>query len=99
MIDPEKAEELRKKGNELFEKGDFPGAVREYTEGLKRDPNSKAIYSNRSAAYIKLMEFAYAMKDAEKCLQIDRNFVKAWLRKATCHHFMKEYHKALDAFD
>ena len=99
MIDPEKAEELRKRGNELFEKGDFPGAVREYTEGLKRDPNSKAIYSNRSAAYIKLMEFAYAMKDAEKCLQIDRNFVKAWLRKATCHHFMKEYHKALDAFD
>ena len=70
-----------------------------YTEGLKRDPNSKAIYSNRSAAYIKLMEFTYAMKDAEKCLQIDPNFVKAWIRKATCHHFMKEYHKAIDAYD
>jgi stress-induced-phosphoprotein 1 len=68
MIDPEKGEEHRKKGNELFEKGDFPGAVKEYTEGLKRDPNSKAIYSNRCAAYIKLMEFPYAMKDAEKCL-------------------------------
>jgi len=38
MINPEIAEEHRKKGNELFEKGDFPGAVKEYTEGLKRDP-------------------------------------------------------------
>jgi len=99
MIDPELAEELRKQGNELFEKGDFPGALKVYNEGLKRDPNSKAIYSNRSATYIKLMEFTYAMKDAEKCLQLDPNFVKAWLRKATCHHFMKEYHKAIDAYD
>lgn len=99
MINPELAEELRKQGNELYEKGDFPGAVKTYTEGLKRDPQSKAIYSNRSAAYIKLMEFAYAMKDAEKCLQLDPNFVKAFVRKGTCHHFMKEYHKALETFD
>ena len=99
MLDPEKAEELRKQGNEFYESGDFPGAVKAYTEGLRRDPNSKAIYSNRSAAYIKLMEFPSAMKDAEKCLQIDPNFVKAHLRKATCHHFMKEYHKALEAYD
>lgn len=99
MIDPEKAEEHRKKGNEIFEKGDFPGAVREYTEGLRRDPNSKALYSNRCAAYIKLMEFNYALKDAEKCLQIDPNFAKAWGRKGTIHHFLKEYHKALEAYD
>jgi stress-induced-phosphoprotein 1 len=37
-INPEIGEEHRKKGNEFFEKGDFPGAVKEYTEGLKRDP-------------------------------------------------------------
>ena len=68
MINPEMAEELRKEGNSFYEKGDYPNAVKTYTEGLKRDPNSKAIYANRSAAYIKLMEFPHAMKDAEKCL-------------------------------
>jgi stress-induced-phosphoprotein 1 len=66
---------------------------------LKRDPNSKALYSNRCAAYIKLMEPAYALKDAEKCLQLDPNFVKGYARKGTSHHLLKEYHKALDAFD
>ena len=75
------AGEFRKKGNELFEKGDFPNAVKEYTEGLRRDPQSKAIYSNRCLAYIKLMEFAYAMKDANKCIEIDPTFVKAYSRK------------------
>ena len=54
-IDPVKAEEHRTKGNELFKGGDFPGALKEYDEGLKRDPNAIAIYSNRCATYIKLM--------------------------------------------
>jgi stress-induced-phosphoprotein 1 len=68
MIDPTLAEEYREKGNELFKEGNYPGAIKEYTEGLKRDPNSKAIYANRSQAYIKLAEFPSALKDAEKCL-------------------------------
>src|ERR1700761_6809114 len=70
-LSPEIAEEHRKKGNELYEKGDFPGAVKEYTEGLRRDPKNKSIFSNRCAAYIKLMEFPHALKDIEKCLEID----------------------------
>jgi len=45
------------------------------------------------------MEFPTALKDAEKCLEIDPNFVKAYARKGTIHHMMKEYHKALAAFD
>lgn len=68
MIDPVKAEEHMNAGKELFMAGNFPGAVKEFTEGIRRNPNSTALYSNRSIAYIKLMEFAYALKDAEKCL-------------------------------
>ena len=37
-VDPAKADEAREKGNELFKKGDFVGAVREYTEAIKRLP-------------------------------------------------------------
>ena len=98
-INLEIAEEHRKKGNELYEQGNYPAAVKEYTEGLRRDPNSKSIFSNRSAAYIKLMDFNDALKDAEKCLSIDPNFVKAYARKGTIHHLMKEFHKALGAYE
>lgn len=66
---------------------------------MRRDPNAVKIYSNRAAAYIKLMEFAYALKDIDKCLELDPNFIKAYVRKGNCHHLMKEYHKALAAYD
>ena len=92
-----KAEEHRQKGNDLFKEGAFPAALKEYEEGIKRDPKAVAIYSNRCATYIKLMEFATALKDADKCLDLDSKFVKAYARKGTCHHFLKEYHKALKA--
>jgi stress-induced-phosphoprotein 1 len=98
-LDPVKAEEHRVAGNAFFEKADYPNAVKEYTEGLRRDPTSKSLYSNRCAAYIKLLEGNYGLKDADKCIQIDPNFVKGWARKGACHHLMKEYHKALAAFD
>lgn len=73
--------------------------MKEYEEGLKRDPKCVPIYSNRCATYIKLMEFPSALRDAEKCLEIDPKFIKAYARKGTCHHMMKEYHKAIKAFD
>jgi len=64
-IDPELAEQHRQKGNELFKEGSYPLAMKEYDEGLRRDPKAKAIFSNRCATYLKLMEFPSALKDAE----------------------------------
>lgn len=98
-INPAIAEEHRQKGNELFKEGKYPLAIKEYDEGLRRDPKAVAIYSNRCATLIKLVEFVQALKDADKCIEIDPKFVKAYARKGTCHHFMKEYHKALKSFD
>lgn len=98
-IDPVKSEEHREAGNKLFKEGDFPGAIKEYDEGLRRDPNNVKIYSNRAYAYIKLMEFPTALKDINKGLEIDSQFVKLWVRKGSIHYMMKEYHKALEAYD
>lgn len=39
------------------------------------------------------------LKDAEKCLQFDPTFIKGYSRKAQCHNLLKEYHKALEAYD
>ena len=73
--------------------------MKEYTEGLRRDPESKGLYSNRCAAYIKLMEFEYALKDADKCLELDPQFVKAYCKKGSIQQLKKEYHKALATYD
>jgi len=80
-LDPVKSEEHRERGNALFTSGDFPGAIKEYSEGLRRDPNNIKIYSNRCSAYIKLMDCPSALKDADKCLALDPTFVKGYARK------------------
>ena len=39
------------------------------------------------------------MKDADKAIELDANFVKAWARKGTSHQLHKEFHKAMEAFE
>lgn len=97
-LNPEIAEQHKAKGNEFFQAGDFVNAKKEFDEGLKRDPKNKALFSNRSACLLKLMDPVQALRDAETCIKLDPKFVKGWVRKGTCHQMQKEYHKALEAF-
>ncbi|TFY60717.1 hypothetical protein EVG20_g7325 [Dentipellis fragilis] len=96
-IDPEKAEVAREEGNKLFKNGDFAGAVKSYTEGIKRNPSDPRGYNNRALAYTKLVAFPEALKDAEEAIKVDPTFVKAYIRKSTVHFAMRDYTKAMDA--
>lgn len=98
-INPEISSKVRQEGNELFKAGKFPESIAKYSDAIKRNPNDAAPYSNRAAAYMKLGEFPMAMKDCDKCLEIDPSFVKAYIRKGNIHFFMKEYHKCLTVFE
>lgn len=98
-FDPELSKKVRAEGNELFLAGKFPESITKYTDAIKRNPKDAAPYSNRAAAYMKLGEFPMAMKDCDRCLEIDPSFVKAYIRKGNIHFFMKEYHKCLTVFE
>jgi len=98
-IDPVKAEEERELGNTCFKKGDYPNALKHYSESIKRNPDDARVYSNRAACYTKLVEFGLALKDVDSCLKLDPKFVKAYLRKGTILLTMKESSRARDAFE
>jgi len=97
-LDPQKSEEEKAKGNEFFKKGDYPGAIKHYTEAIARNPDDAKIYSNRAASYTKLTEFNLGLKDCDSCIRLDPTFIKGYIRKGKIHQAMRQFSKAQDAY-
>jgi len=83
----------------LFLDGKFPDAITEYNEAVKRSPKDPKYLTNRAICFIKLMEFNGALRDLDYALEVDPSYVKAYSKKGNCHFAMKEYHKALSAYE
>jgi stress-induced-phosphoprotein 1 len=97
-VDPEKAVEEKKKGNDSFLKGQYPEAIKAYSEAIRRNPDDAKLYSNRAACYTKLAEFTMALKDSDDCIRLDPTFVKGYLRKGGILIGMKNMTKAQEAY-
>ena len=100
------AEAARQEGNELFKRAQtendislYAKAIDKYGDAMKRNPKDHVPYSNRAACYQKLMEWQLALKDAETCVEMDPTYVKGWSRKGAIHTYLKEFHKAMDAYN
>ncbi|KAG7213876.1 hypothetical protein KM043_003084 [Ampulex compressa] len=97
-IDPVKAEEEKELGNQKYKDGDYPAAIKHYSEAIKRNPDDPKYYSNRAACYTKLAAFDLGLKDCEKCVEIDPKFIKGWIRKGKILQGMQQQGKALSAY-
>merc|ERR1712194_612213 len=96
--DEGKAQEAKQRGNDFFREKNFPEAIKEYEEAVKRAPNDAAIRNNLSAALTKIMDFNGAKTQVEKALELDPAYTKAWARKGDIEMAFKEYHKATESY-
>ena len=83
-------------GNSFMKTGNFAEAITHYTYSLIYNPKESATYSNRSLAYIKQSQFQKGIYDCTNAIEINRNYTKAFYRRATCFSNLKKYRMALD---
>uniref|UniRef100_A0A0S7ENX4 TTC28 n=1 Tax=Poeciliopsis prolifica TaxID=188132 RepID=A0A0S7ENX4_9TELE len=82
-----KAEFMEKvrQSNEACQRGDFREAVRLYGDALQADPQNCILYSNRSAALLKLGQHQAALEDAEKACGLNPKWLKVRIPTLLSH--------------
>ena len=91
----ETSQELKEKGNALFKEGKYADARDQYTEALKYDPRDAVIYSNRSAAHAKLLDYELALQDALKCIENKPQWAKGFVRKIIALKGLDRYEEVM----
>ncbi|KAK1884407.1 Tetratricopeptide repeat protein 28, partial [Dissostichus eleginoides] len=68
-----------RRSNQACQQGEYALAVRLYSEALTADPQNCILFSNRSAAYLRLGEYSTALDDAIKARLINPKWPKGHL--------------------
>ncbi|XP_070707262.1 tetratricopeptide repeat protein 28 [Pempheris klunzingeri] len=95
-----KAEFLERvrRSNQACQQGEYALAVRLYSEALTADPQNCILYSNRSAAYLRLGQYSTALDDAIKARLINPKWPKAYFRQGVALQYLGRHADALAAF-
>ena len=58
----------------------YDDAIAAYTDAIALDPTNAVYYSNRAAAHTSKGDHASAVADAERAIEVDASFAKAYHR-------------------
>ncbi|KAF1568636.1 Stress-induced-phosphoprotein 1, partial [Eudyptes schlegeli] len=96
---PRQAQELKEEGNRALAAGDVGGAVRHYTAAIALDGRNHVLFSNRSAAYARQGDYARALADACRTLELRPDWAKGYSRKAAALEFLHRFEEAKAAYE
>ncbi|XP_061596553.1 E3 ubiquitin-protein ligase TTC3 isoform X2 [Cololabis saira] len=93
----EKSEEMKKKGNEFFQKHQYEDAVTFYSKAIKFYPDNHIIYGNRALCYIRCQKYLKAVGDGKRAILIKPQWSKGHYRFCEALYSLGEFHVALQA--
>ena len=75
------SETFNTKANDLFKNQEYKKALELYTKASEMNPSVAKYYSNISACLTKLGKYDEALKNANKCLDLDPQFIRGYAKK------------------
>eukprot|EP00240_Pyramimonas_obovata_P013701 CAMPEP_0118933648 /NCGR_PEP_ID=MMETSP1169-20130426/12108_1 /TAXON_ID=36882 /ORGANISM="Pyramimonas obovata, Strain CCMP722" /LENGTH=251 /DNA_ID=CAMNT_0006876439 /DNA_START=82 /DNA_END=834 /DNA_ORIENTATION=+ len=93
-----KFQQLKERGNALFQRKQYDQALEWYTKAIAEDGTVHAVYTNRAAAYFNLGKFQESLQDAEKSVELEPKWTKGYYRIGMVHLELGDPHKSIEAF-
>ncbi|CAF9912221.1 MAG: Palmitoyl-protein thioesterase 1 [Gomphillus americanus] len=98
MSDKEAGVQLKVEGNKAFANHDWPTAIDFYTKAIEKYNQDPSFFCNRAQANIKLEAYGYAIADATEAIKLDKNYIKAYYRRAIANTAILNSKEALRDF-
>lgn len=98
----EAAQQAKSDGSFAWSAGNYAQAAEHFTTAINIGGDKeflKVLYSNRSAAYLKLSKVTEALRDGNKCVELDSNWAKGYVRKGDALLASKQYTEAYNAYN
>jgi len=104
------AEKCQQRGNQCMKEGDFVGAIENYEEGLEYRRDSKALWTNKALAEVKIFRWHDAIASCNKVIEYAEIFedgfkksadacFKAFTRRAVALRALHRWEEALADLD
>lgn len=93
-----KADELKVEGNRAMAARNFEEAIAKYTEAIGLDGSNVVYLSNRAAAYSSSSQHDKAVEDAEKAIELNPDFSKAYSRLGLAKFALGDAKAAMEAY-
>jgi tetratricopeptide (TPR) repeat protein len=89
---------LNNEGNARASKGDFDGAIAQYTRALEIDPKMAAVYNNRGNARASKQDQVGAIADYSDALKLDPAFSEAYANRGLSRALQGDLKGAVDDY-
>ena len=86
------------RGFEAFKESDYDGAIRDFTEAIRLDPNNATAYDKRGWSYSLQRDYDKAISDFTEAIRLDPNIPAFYDSRADAYVEMENYQKAISDY-
>lgn len=96
------AQREKNEGSQAWSRGEYNKAIEHFSNAITSGGDKeflKVLYSNRSAAYLKVNKINEALSDGNKCIELDNAWPKGYSRKGDALYSQKKYTDAYNVYN